>query len=58
MRLASVAYTVERAWDSVVDATPVLIHTKATLAMNGKWLELFKEIAPKVTRIAILRDLP
>jgi putative tryptophan/tyrosine transport system substrate-binding protein len=25
-------------------------------SLSGKWLELFKEIAPKLTRIAILRD--
>jgi hypothetical protein len=24
--------------------------------MSGKWLELLKEIAPRVTRVAILRD--
>ena len=26
-------------------------------SLSGKWLELFKEIAPNLTRIAILRDL-
>jgi putative ABC transport system substrate-binding protein len=26
-------------------------------AISGKWLELLKEIAPRVTRVAILRDL-
>jgi putative ABC transport system substrate-binding protein len=25
-------------------------------ALSGKWLELLKEIAPRVTRVAILRD--
>jgi putative ABC transport system substrate-binding protein len=25
--------------------------------MSGKWLELLKEIAPRVTRVAVLRDL-
>src|SRR5262249_18282948 len=25
-------------------------------SMSGKWLELLKEIAPKVTRVAVLRD--
>ena len=24
--------------------------------MSGKWLELLKEIAPSVTRVAVLRD--
>ena len=24
--------------------------------MSGKWLELLKEIAPRVTRVAVLRD--
>jgi ABC-type uncharacterized transport system substrate-binding protein len=24
--------------------------------MSGKWLELLKEIAPNVTRVAVLRD--
>src|SRR5208282_4991872 len=28
----------------------------ATVMLSGKWLELFKEIAPNLTRIAILRD--
>ena len=26
-------------------------------AISGKWLELLKEIAPGVTRVAVLRDL-
>src|SRR5262249_58926104 len=25
--------------------------------ISGKWLELLKEIAPRVTRVAVLRDL-
>ena len=25
-------------------------------ALRGKWLELLKEIAPRVTRVAVLRD--
>ncbi|MGB9414497.1 MAG: ABC transporter substrate binding protein, partial [Pseudolabrys sp.] len=25
-------------------------------SMSGKWLELLKEIAPNVTRVAVLRD--
>jgi putative ABC transport system substrate-binding protein len=24
--------------------------------MSGKWLELLKQIAPRVTRVAVLRD--
>jgi putative ABC transport system substrate-binding protein len=30
--------------------------TFAEYGMSGKWLELLKEIAPRVTRVAILRD--
>jgi ABC-type uncharacterized transport system substrate-binding protein len=30
--------------------------TNFEYAMGGKWLELLKEIAPRVTRVAILRD--
>src|SRR5207253_8214653 len=28
----------------------------AEYSMSGKWLELLKEIAPRVTRVAVLRD--
>src|SRR5262245_20151012 len=30
--------------------------TFSEYGMSGKWLELFKEIAPRVTRVAVLRD--
>ena len=30
--------------------------TKFEYGMSGKWLELLKEIAPRVTRVAVLRD--
>src|SRR5437588_821093 len=26
--------------------------------ISGKWLELLKEIAPRVTRVAVLREIP
>ena len=31
--------------------------TPGEYGMSGKWLELIKEIAPRVTRVAVLRDL-
>ena len=30
--------------------------TTTDYGMSGKWLELLKEIAPRVTRVAVLRD--
>ena len=30
--------------------------TSSNTALSGKWLELLKEIAPSVTRVAVLRD--
>ena len=32
------------------------LHAISNTAMSGKWLELLKEIAPSVTRAAVLRD--
>lgn len=31
-------------------------HTNFEYSLSGKWLELLKEIAPRVTRVAVLRD--
>ena len=31
--------------------------TQGEYALSGKWLELVKEVAPRVTRVAVLRDL-
>jgi len=31
--------------------------SQAEFATSGKWLELVKEVAPRVTRVAVLRDL-
>jgi putative ABC transport system substrate-binding protein len=30
--------------------------TSFEFSMSGKWLELLKEIAPRVTRVAVIRD--
>ena len=31
--------------------------TQFEFSMSGKWLELLKEIAPKVKRVAVMRDV-
>jgi putative ABC transport system substrate-binding protein len=41
------------AWRAQADSTGF---TLFEYSLSGKWLELFKEIAPNLTRIAILRD--
>ena len=43
-----------RGWRAQAATPPDLPRSKYSL--SGKWLELLKEIAPNVTRIAILRD--
>ena len=42
-----------RAWQAGGNATGF---TRYEYSMSGKWLELLKEIAPRVTRAAVLRD--
>ena len=43
-----------RAWHGRA-ATPPVSSCSST-ALSGKWLELLKQIAPRVTRVAVLRD--
>jgi hypothetical protein len=40
-----------------VDNCPSGLHTIYEYSMSGKWLELLKEIAPRVTRAAVLREV-
>jgi len=42
--------------DEIVALVPDVIVTSAELGMSVKSLELLKEISPKVTRVAVLRD--
>ena len=42
------------AWRGRAAMSPVL--SRSNTAMSGKWLELLKEIAPGVTRAAVIRD--
>ncbi len=32
--------------------------TQFEYSLSGKWLELLKEIAPQVTRVGVVRDMP
>ena len=43
-----------RAWRGRAATSPVL--PRFEYGISGKWLELLKEIAPRVTRVAVLRD--